>query len=89
MFSALEGIGIRAPMKTNNRTSAGEAGSHVSFRWARTAFAGGKEHFTSSWCWATFGERSMVISLSPAPKSRPPASAFAPCKPLEREGLLC
>jgi hypothetical protein len=33
VFSAWEGI--RAPVKTNNRTSAGEAGSHVPCPWAR------------------------------------------------------
>jgi hypothetical protein len=49
-------------MKTNDRTSAGEAGSHVPCPWARTAFAGGKEDFTSPWCWVTFGEQSKVIS---------------------------
>jgi hypothetical protein len=49
-------------MKTSNRTCAGEAGSHMTCPWAKTAFAGGKARFTYSWCWVTFGEQSMVIS---------------------------
>ena len=81
MFSALEGIGIRAPMKTNNRTSAGEAGSHVSFRWQKQRLLAAK---------STSPLRSAgQLLASEVWKSRPPASAFAPCKPLEREGLLC
>jgi hypothetical protein len=60
VFSAWEGI--RAPRKTNNRTTAGEAVRTCLARGQEQAFAGGKEHFTSPWCWVTFGEQSMVIS---------------------------
>jgi Leucine-rich repeat (LRR) protein len=51
--------GTRVPMKTNNRTSAARP---TRLARGQTAFAGDAMRFTYSWCWAIFGEQSMVIS---------------------------
>ena len=80
MFSAWEGI--RAPRKTNNRTTAGEAVRTCLARGQEQAFAGGKEHFTSPWCWVTFGEQSMVIS-----RERRSTSLFGARQPLSLTAL--